>query len=154
MNKKILAILAILIVATSISAVSAFDLGSLFGASGDNETVKIGGIDFNIPAGYIEDQTNFTNESTKALNQLGLNVSGKSYVSDTTGVEILVGNYSSNGLNDSDVLSNIEGNATKIKGVDGALSHDGDYTFGFVKDKCIVVITSNDKNAIGDFLIA
>ena len=39
-NKKILAIFALLIVATSISAVSAFDLGSIFGGD-QNETVTI-----------------------------------------------------------------------------------------------------------------
>ena len=46
MNKKILAILALLIVATSIGAVSAFDLSDLFGGA-QNETVTIDGVDFN-----------------------------------------------------------------------------------------------------------
>lgn len=55
MNKKIFTVFALLIVETSISAVSAFDLGNIFGG---DETVTIGVIDFNIPADYKEDSKN------------------------------------------------------------------------------------------------
>ena len=41
MNKKILTVLALLIVVTSISAVSAFDLGDLFFMDAKYEIVKI-----------------------------------------------------------------------------------------------------------------
>jgi len=60
MNKKIFTIFALILLVASISAVSAFDLGDLFG-SGKNETITLDGVKFNIPAGYKEDQSNTTN---------------------------------------------------------------------------------------------
>lgn len=60
MNKKIFTIFALILLVASISAVSAFDLGDLFG-SGKNETITIDGVKFNIPAGYKENQSNTTN---------------------------------------------------------------------------------------------
>ena len=42
MNKKIFTIFALILLVASISAVSAFDLGDLFG-SGKNETITIDG---------------------------------------------------------------------------------------------------------------
>ena len=78
MNKKILAILVLLIVATSISAVSAFDLGALFGGA-QNETVTLDGVDFNIPAGFLEDPTNATDEVTAPLKEQGAQITSKAY---------------------------------------------------------------------------
>lgn len=154
MNKKILAILALLIFVTSITAVSAFDLGSLFGGE-DNETVSIGGIDFNIPAGFKEDPTHSTNKLVDPLKEMGVNVTGKGYEKDSTAVLIIVANYSDVGISDDEALSGFDGNNTTINGVDGIYEEDsGDSCFGYTKDKCLVLVTSNDKNVIGDFLIA
>lgn len=154
MNKKILAIFVLLIFATSITAVSAFDLGSIFG-SDKNETVNIGGLDFNIPDGFEEEvSSKFVKDTVDTLKKDGINTTGKGYVKDSTAVGIFVSNYSD--LNESDdvIKSKLEGNATKINGVDGFLKHDSDYTFTYTKDKCLVLIQTNDKDVIGNFLIA
>ena len=74
MNKKILAILALLIVAASISAVSAFGLSDIFGGA-QNETVTVDGVDFNVPAGFNEDPTNTTDDVVKPLKDEGAQIS-------------------------------------------------------------------------------
>lgn len=71
MNKKIFTIFALILLVASISAVSAFDLGDLFG-SGKNETITIDGVKFNIPAGYKEDQSNTTNNRLNEFKKMEL----------------------------------------------------------------------------------
>ena len=150
MNKKIFTIFALLIVVTSISAVSAFDLGEIFGFGGD-ETVTIGGIDFNIPAGYKEDSKNPFNIIEGLIDE-GYDFDGKVYVKDNINVGIFVYNYSS--LDADDILGEFS-NETTINDVGGFMEFDDeDYVFAYTKDNCIVLIASNDKNVIGDFIIA
>lgn len=153
MNKKIFAVFLLLIFAASISAVSAFDLGDIFGA-GENETVKIGGFDFNIPAGYNEESSKYSDDILKQLEKHGFNVTGKTYIKDSTGVGIFVANFSDYELSDEEVLSIIGGNATKIKNVDGLINYDESYAFSYVKDNCLIIISSTDEDVIGDFIIA
>ena len=149
MNKKIFTVFALLIVVASISAVSAFDLGDIFG-SGD-ETVTIEGIDFNIPAGYKEDSTSTFNIIEQFIDE-GYDFDGKVYVKDNTQVGIYVYNYSS--LDADDILGDFS-NETTINDVGGFMEFDdNDYVFVYSKDKCVVLIASNDKDAIGDFIIA
>ena len=149
MNKKIFTAFALLIVVTSISAVSAFDLGDIFGA-GANETVTIEGIDFNIPAGFKEDSKNTFNIIEKYIDE-GYDLDGKVYAKDNTEVGIYVYNYSS--LNADDILGEFS-NETTINDVGGFMEYDdNDYVFVYTKDDCIVLIASNDPNAIGDFII-
>lgn len=148
MNKKIFTVFALLIVVTSISAVSAFDLGDIFG-SGDG-TVTIGGIDFNIPAGYKEDSNNTFNIIEKFIGE-GYDLDGKVYAKGNTQVGLYVYNYSS--LDADDIIGNFS-NETTINDVGGFMEYDdNDYVFVYTKDKCIVMIASNDKNVIGDFII-
>ena len=155
MNRKIFAILTLLIVATSITAVSAFDLGDIFGGESKNQTVTISGIDFNIPEGFVEEPTNITNELADTIKQHGVNFNVKGYVKDSTIVGLFVVNYDQFGLSEDMILSLIGGNATKINNVEGfTLVDDGLYMFYYPKDKSIVVISSNDENVIGDFIIA
>ena len=149
MNKKILTIFALLIVVTSISAVSAFDLGDIFG--GGDETVTIEGIDFNIPAGYKEDSTSTFNIIEQFIDE-GYDFDGKVFVKDNTQVGIYVYNYSS--LDADDILGDFS-NETTINDVGGFMEFDdNDYVFIYSKDKCVVLIASNDKDVIGDFIIA
>ena len=149
MNKKILTVFALLIVVTSISAVSAFDLGDIFG--GGDETVTIEGIDFNIPAGYKEDSTSTFNIIEQFIDE-GYDFDGKVYVKDNTQVGIYVYNYSS--LDADDILGDFS-NETTINDVGGFMEFDdNDYVFVYSKDKCVVLIASNDKDVIGDFIIA
>lgn len=153
MNKKILTVLALLIVVTSISAVSAFDLGDLFGMGDKNETVTIEGIDFNIPAGFKEDSKSTFNIIEKFIKD-GFDLDGKVYTKDNTDVGLFVYNYSSLDLDDNEVVSNFA-NETSINNVGGYLEfEDNENVFVYTKDKCLVMIASNDKNVIGDFLIA
>ncbi len=149
MNKKIFTLFILFIVVTSISAVSAFDLGDIFG-SGD-QTVKIGGIDFNIPAGYKEDSENTFNIIEGYIDE-GYDFDGKVYIKDNTQVGIFVYNYSSSGA--EDILGDLS-NETTINDVGGFMEFDdNDYVFVYSKDKCRVMVASNDKNVIGDFIIA
>lgn len=150
MNKKIFTVFALLIVVASISVVSAFDLGDLFGTS-QNETVTIEGIDFNIPAGYKEDSKSTFNIIEGFIDE-GYDFDGKVYAKDNTQVGIYVYNYSS--LDADDLLGEFS-NETTINNVGGFMEFDdNDYVFVYTKDKCIVLIVSNDQNVIGDFIIA
>ena len=152
MNKKILTIFALLIVITSISAVSAFDLGDIFSA-GKNETVTIQGIEFNIPEGYKEDTSN-TFKVVEDYLTAGFKFDGKVYAKDKTQVGLYVYNYSSSDSDYDDFFSDFA-NETTINNVGGFIGFDdNDYAFAYTKDKCIVLVTSNDKDAIADFIIA
>lgn len=152
MNKKIFAVCALLIVVASISAVSAFDLGDLFGTN-ENKTVTIEGIDFNIPAGYKEDSTNPFNIIEGFIDE-GYNIDGKVYTKDNTDVGIFVYKYNSSDSDNDDILSNFA-NETTINDVGGFIEFEDDYyVFVYTKDNSVVLIASNDKNVIGDFMIA
>lgn len=56
---------------------------------------------------------------------------------------------------DGDAISMLSGKNATIAGVNGILNHDGNYyTFNYPKDGKLVVITTNDKSVIGDFIVA
>ena len=153
MNKKIIAILALLIVATSITAVSAFDLGDIFGGN-QNETIKIDSVDFNIPAGFKEDSTNTLDKIMEPLKEDGGQISSKAYTKDNDAVGLFVINVT-NGLTNNEALKAMGGDKTIINNVTGNLKKDDDISmFIFEKNDRIVMISSNDEKLIGDFLIA
>ena len=95
LNKiAIIAILAIFTVILAGSA-SAFDLGFLTGSDSEPQEITVGGIDFNIPAGFSE------NEDYKMVDEKS-NTSGVDYTMNAAGFEddtknkaiyILVGDY-------------------------------------------------------------
>ena len=153
MNRKILAILALLIFVAGISAVSAFDLSDIFGG-GQNETVTIDGVDFNIPAGFELDPTNTTEKAVEPLIKEGAQISSKGYIKDDTAVGLFVVNIT-NGLTNKQALEAMGGNETTINNVTGNLKQDEDvFLFNFEKNDRIVVISTTDEKLIGDFLIA
>ncbi len=153
MNKKIFAIFAVLLVAASMSTVSAFDLGDLFGF-GEKQTVTVGGVDFYLPDGYQEDPTNITNEAVSFFQEQGFDVTIKGYMKDSNLVGIFVVNMTDSPINNEYLAKNM-GNATKINDVDGFMMYaDGAYVFTYVKDKYLVLISSTDENTISDFIIA
>ena len=153
MNKKIIAILALLIVATSITAVSAFDLSDIFGGD-KNETVTIDGVDFNIPAGFKEDPTNTSDKVIEPLREDGSQISSKAYIKDNSAVSLFVINIT-NGLSDKQALEAMGGDETTINNVTGNLIKDDDvFMFNFAKNDRVAIISSTDENLIGDFLIA
>lgn len=155
MNKKIIAILAFLIVVTSITAVSAFDLGDIFGHNEKNKTTDIGGIKFNIPAGFEEDNSNTSKEIEASFKKLGLNSSAKLFIKNPDGIGIYVANYTSLKLNSSEVLNSFSGNSTTINNMPGKLdAENGVYIFTYVKDGCLILVSATDKNLINKVVIA
>ncbi len=151
MNKKIFTVFALLMVIASISAVSAFDLGDIFGMGADN-TVTIEGIEFNIPAGYKEDSTNPFNIIEQLIDE-GYNFDGKVFVKDNNQVGVFVYKYNNSSDSSSDDLLDMFDNETTINDVGGYIEFDDNYyIFTYTKDNCVVLIASNDKNVIGDFI--
>ena len=153
MNKKILAILALLIVAISIGAVSAFDLSDIFGGA-KNETVTIDGVDFNIPDGFEVDPSNTLDDMMEPLKKGGAQISSKAYLKDKDAIGLFVVNVT-NGLTNEQALKAMGGNETTINNVTGYTVKDDNITmFNFEKNDRIVVISSTDEKLIGVFLIA
>ena len=155
MNKRIIAILALLIVAASVSAVSAFDLGDIFGG-GENQTATVGGLDFNIPSGYENATQEVDNELAKSFKDAGYKVDAAGYVKDSTGVVIAVVDYSDYEISDEEIEQEfIGGNATTINNITGTSSiEDGAYVFSYVKDNKFVVISTDSEQTVSEFLIA
>lgn len=153
MDKKIIVICAFLILATSITAVSAFDLGNLFG-SGENETVTIGGIDFNIPAGFNEESDNESYKIADEFSKSGYKVDAKVYKKDSTEVGLFVVDFSDYEVDGDEMLASLDGNETTINGEMGIINFDETYLFSYVNDTNLVIISSTDENNIGEFIIA
>ena len=156
MNRKIIAIFALLIVATSISAVSAFDLGDIFGGE-ENQTATIGGVDFNIPAGYENDTQAVSNHFTKAFENEGYKVDAAGYSKGSTGVVIAVVDYSDFEISDEDIQQDFasEGNTTTINNITGASNiDDGAYVFSYAKNYKYVLISADNEQTVSEFLIA
>lgn len=72
---------------------------------------------------------------------------------DNTAVSLFVINVA-NGLSKKQALEVIGGNETTINNVTGYIINDDDvFIFNFEKNDRLVMISSNDKNVIGDFLM-
>jgi len=151
-NKKILALLTLIVLAASVSAVSAFGFDDLLG--GENETVTIDGIDFNIPAGFKED-ANYSAENEKtSIGSVSYTFDQKLYEKGSTAVSILVADYGENKVTD-EIVGSIGGEKATLNGIDGYSSKENDiYIFSYAKNDKLVTITSTDEKVISDFLIA
>ena len=154
MNKKVIIALSLVLIAVmAIGSASAFDLGSLLGGGDENETVTIGGIDFNIPAGFTEDTNESTLDEMNEVSGITYTTNGKLYEKDDTYVALLVADYGDYKVTD-DVAKSVGGEEKTIKNVKGYLTTDGEYTvFHYAKDDKLVVISANDENVIADFII-
>lgn len=151
MNKKIISICALLLVVISISAVSAFDLGDLFGTN--EKTVNVNGVDFILPDGFKEDTTNTSKEATSALKDLGLNVTVKIYTNGSSAVGFYVSNYTSLGLKSDVVLNTIGGNPTTVKNVTGLMkSENGANMFSYTQGDYLILINTNNKDLINQVI--
>ena len=121
----IIAILAILTVVLA-GSVSAFDLGFLGGGDSEAQLITVGGIDFNIPAGFTE------NEDYKMVNEKS-DSSGIDYYMSSAGFEdsskqnaiyVLVGDYGDFNVTDQIieyVLEDMDYEKKTINGQDGYL---------------------------------
>ena len=152
MNKKLLVLLALFIVIASVSAVSAFDLNDIFG-SDENKTVTIGGVDFNIPAGFEDTNSSDSDAGFDQVKKEGYNVTAKVYSKDSNVVIVGVTHFNSSSEINMDEL-NV--NKTTIKGINGSMTYiDGSYFFKYLKNNDLILIsTSGDKDTIGEFIIA
>lgn len=153
MNKKIFAILTFLIVAVSITAVYAFELGDFFG-SGEDKNVTVGGIDFNIPAGFDEESPQETHKIVDAFNKSGYKVDAKAYKKDSTEIGLFVVDYSDYEVDGDEMLAKLDGNETTINGENGIINFDESYLFSYTNNTNLIIISSSDENIIGDFIIA
>lgn len=148
MNKKLLAILTLLILVTCITAVSAFDLGGIFGDDKKNETVTLDGIKFNIPSDYKEATSNQTKSVAAKYEQLGANVTAKFYTNEKEGIGFFVCNFTGKGGVPAEFSHPSTGNETTIKNITGFMDHsDKEATlFSFTKNDTLVLVSStNDK---------
>ncbi len=136
----------------AIGSVSALDFGFL---SGDSEqTVTIDGIDFKIPDGFTEDADEEVINESNVQSGITYLTNSKLFEKDDAIMVILVADYGEYKVTD-DIAKEVGGDATTIEGVDGYLKEDGFfYVFDYAKNDKLVVLSTNDKDIIGDFIIA
>lgn len=154
MNRKIISILALLILIVSVSAVSAFGVGDLIGSSSDAGVVTIDGIDFNIPDGFSEEKSLSIDGDVNETNGVQYTTWGKTYVNDANKV-ISIGVATYDGVEVTDEIAQyIGGDKLTINGVDGyeykVSPYDG---FTFAKDGKLVIISTNDGDLLQDVII-
>ena len=154
MNRKIIAIFALLILAVSISAVSAFGLSDLTGSSSDAGVVTIDGIDFNIPDGFSEEKNLAIDGEVNETNGVQYTTWGKTYINDENKV-ISIGVATYDGVEVTDEMPQyIGGDKVTINGVDGyeynVASYDG---FTFAKDGKLIIISTNDGDLLQDVVV-
>lgn len=152
MNRKIyitiLAVFAVVLCAGTASA-GMFDIFE----SGENTTVTLDGIDFNIPAGFEEDpKFEIVNKTQSAGVDFIMN--GKTYTKGNDVVSLLVSDYGEHKV-DLEVIESLGGNATTVNGVDGYVGVDGEfYTFSYPVNGKLVVLSSNKQALFEEFVVA
>lgn len=153
MNKKILFTLSLVILAVfAIGSVSALDLNFLSGSS--EEIVTIDGIDFKIPDGFKEDSDEEVINESNVQGGVTYLTNSKLFEKDDTVMVILVADYGEYEVTD-EIAKEVGGDATTINGVDGYLKEDNFfYVFNYAKNDKLVVLSTNDKDIIGDFIVA
>lgn len=134
MNKKILTLLLVVAVATTVTFVSAA------------ETVTVNGLEFNIPDGYSLTTDQF---SVSAYGQDG----DSALLENTNGDAVLIGVLDNNdnlNLGDIDSLSDSSGQHTNktIAGHEGLFKQGEKAVFIYLEDSKIVVISASDESSI------
>lgn len=152
MNRKILTIFALLMLAVSISAVSALGLDDLTGDSSP-EKVTIDGVDFNIPAGFEEDPELSLNGTVNETMGIEYVTWGKTYSSNDALISLGVATYDDYEVDDT-IPSTIGGDKLSVNGVDG-YEYDVSPFEGFIyaKDGKLVIITVSDANILEDIVV-
>ena len=121
----IIAILAILTVVLA-GSVSAFDLGFLTGGDSEPQEVTVGGIDFNIPAGFTENEDYKMVDEKSNASSIDYYVSSAGFEDDTgeKAIYILVGDYDEYNVTDEIieyVLDDMDYEKKTINGHNGYL---------------------------------
>lgn len=154
MNRKIIAISALLILAVGVSAVSAFSLSDLTGSSSDAGVVTIDGIDFNIPDGFVEEKNLALDGVVNETNGVQYTTWGKTYANDENMV-VSIGVATYDGVEVTDEIAQyIGGDRLSINGVEGyeykVAPYDG---FTYAQDGKLVIISTNDGDLLQDVVV-
>ncbi len=158
MNKKILALLVLVVIA-SMSTAFAFDLNDITNALSGNakdDTVTISGIHFKIPDGFKEVANESVENKPSENPYLNYTTSSKAFANDKND-EIIIGvSNSSIKANDSFAeAASIGGNKTTINGVNGyTFSDHGFEGFTYAKDGQLVIIVATNKQLINNIVMA
>lgn len=155
MNKKIILALTLVVIAASITAVSAFSLDDLTGGSSEPEKITIDGIDFQVPDGFTEDPLYESVNETSSQGGVEYTYNQKLFENDKNqSVSILVGDYGEYKVTD-DVIQVVADEKKTINGIDGyTAEEDGIYIFAYAKNDKLVVLTATEDNLFDQFLIA
>nr|WP_295605310.1 hypothetical protein [uncultured Methanobrevibacter sp.] len=167
----IIAILAILTVVLAGSA-SAFDLGFLGGGSSEAQQITVGGIDFNIPAGFTENEDyKMDNEKSNSTTGVDYTMSAAGYEDDSkqNAIYVLVGDYGDYNVTNEIVeyvLDDMDYEKKTINGHDGYLVQQNTtdssslmateqpvYMFVYEENGDLVFIGATDESYFGDVII-
>lgn len=167
----IIAILAILTVVLAGSA-SAFDLGFLGGGDSEAQQITVGGIDFNIPAGFTENEDyKMDNEKSSSTTGVDYTMSAAGYEDDSkqNAIYVLVGDYGNYNVTDEIVeyvLDDMDYEKKTINGHDGYLVQQNTtdssalmeteqpvYMFVYEENGDLVFIGATDESYFGDVII-
>ena len=142
MNKKIILTLSLALIAIVMaSAVSA------------DENVTIDGITFNIPDGYIEDVDSEIVNQTESDEGVTYVSNAKSYDSENHTMLLLVATYEGENATE-DALADVDGDALKIKDIDGEFVDLGFLSiFCYIQDGKLVTLTTDSQDEIEKFII-
>ena len=142
MNKKIILTLSLALIAIVMaSAVSA------------DENVTIDGITFNIPDGYIEDVDSEIVNQTESDEGVTYVSNAKSYDSENHTMLLLVATYEGENATE-DALADVDGDALKIKDIDGEFVDLGFLKiFCYIQDGKLVTLTTDSQDEIEKFII-
>ena len=154
MNRKILAIFALLILAVSVSAVSAFSLSDILGSSSDAGQVTIDGVDFNIPDGFVEQKNLAIDGDVNETDGVKYTTWSKTYANNENKV-ISIGVATYEGVEVTDEMPQyIGGDEVSINGVNGyEYNVNGFEGFTYAKDGKLVIISTNDGNLLQDLIV-
>lgn len=167
----IIAILAILTVVLAGSA-SAFDLGFLGGGDSEAQQITVGGIDFNIPAGFTENEDyKMDNEKSNSTSGVDYTMSAAGYEDDSkqNAIYVLVGDYGDYNVTNEIVeyvLDDMDYEKKTINGHDGYLVQQNTtdssslmateqpvYMFVYEENGDLVFIGATDESYFGDVII-
>ena len=166
----ILAILAILTVVLAGSA-SAFDLGFLGGSDSEPQQVTVGGIDFNIPAGFTENEDyRMENESASSGTDYYMSAAGFEDDSKANAIYIMVADYGEYNVTDdviAYVADTMDGEKKTINGHSGYIARqtsaesdssmldvdDDVYVFIYEQNGDLVFIGATDQAYFDDVVL-
>ena len=167
----IIAILAILTVVLAGSA-SAFDLGFLGGGDSEAQQITVGGIDFNIPAGFTENEDyKMDNEKSNSTTGVDYTMSAAGYEDDSkqNAIYVLVGDYGDYNVTNEIVeyvLDDMDYEKKTMNGHDGYLVQQNTtdssalmeteqpvYMFVYEENGDLVFIGATDESYFGDVII-